>query len=579
MLRNGRNLTSSARGVKNTNRTHLWGQLRENQTFDLERLDPFDLRDWDKIGKDPHDVDVAHDERSRYWVVRHCGSHWWCRKIEREAAIRQAVQARLSDAIPVDWGLQMVSGDHGCDRLEKGYRPEVVRDRGSHWRRRKIERKAAIRQAAQAGLSDAISIDWRLHMVNVDHGAEGVVDVTGSTTLITGKAVAEGGAIGGADGWVRACELVLVGHVRDASSLWQGSILIFRHFYAVSGTRCASHDLDAIGTQSDFQAFLGHVRDASWPRQGQSLIFRQFWAVSGTRCIGHVQDAANLIFTYFLAISWTRCAGNVRDTSGLLQGCNMISGPSRTRPGRILAAVGTQLDFQAFVGSLPCPGHVRQFWVVSGTRCGGHVQDATGTHLDFQAMSGCIQAAVGTLLNFQAFLCNFRDSVSRPYPGCVMAKAGTEPNFQAILGSFMDTVCRPCPGYGRDASRLLVFGTRRACHVQDAAGTHHDFHVFLCCFLYTVCRQCSRLIWAAARMQPDFQAFLGHVRDTFRPRQEQSLIFRPSPGRILATAETRPDFQAFLGAKGVVDVVGSAALITGKAVAVKGATGGTDGWV
>ncbi|CAA2955322.1 Hypothetical predicted protein [Olea europaea subsp. europaea] len=189
MLRNGRNLTSSARGVKNTNRTHLRGQLRENRTFDLEGLNPFDLRDWDKIGEDPYDVDVAHDERSRYWVVRHYRSHWWRRKIEREAAIRQAAQAGLSDAISVDWGLQMVSGDHGCDLLEEGYLPAVVRDCGSHWRRRKIETKAAIRQAAQAKLSDSIPADWELQMVNGDHGCDCLEESHRPAVVIEGSEV------------------------------------------------------------------------------------------------------------------------------------------------------------------------------------------------------------------------------------------------------------------------------------------------------------------------------------------------------------------------------------------------------
>ncbi|CAA2985521.1 Hypothetical predicted protein [Olea europaea subsp. europaea] len=121
----------------------------------------------------------------------------------------------------------------------------------------------------------------------------------------------------------------------------------------------------------------------------------------------------------------------------------------------------------------------RQFWVVSGTRCAGHVQDATGTHPNFQAVCGhSVQAMSRTHpghgWDVTQFSGNFWDSVCRPCPGCIMAKAGTEPNFQAILGSFMDTVCRPCPRYDRDASGLLgIFrqfsGTRCAGNVRDTS--------------------------------------------------------------------------------------------------------------
>ncbi|CAA2955332.1 Hypothetical predicted protein [Olea europaea subsp. europaea] len=53
-------------------------------------------------------------------------SHLRCRKIERKAGIRQEAHAGLSDAISINWGLQIVNGDHGCDRLEESYRLAVV---------------------------------------------------------------------------------------------------------------------------------------------------------------------------------------------------------------------------------------------------------------------------------------------------------------------------------------------------------------------------------------------------------------------------------------------------------------------
>ncbi|CAA3001829.1 Hypothetical predicted protein [Olea europaea subsp. europaea] len=92
----------------------------------------------------------------------------------------------------------------------------------------------------------------------------------------------------------------------------------------------------------------GHVRDSSVPQQGCSLISRHFYAVFGTRCVGHV-----------------------------------------------LAAIGTQPDFLAFLGSV---------WVVEWY---------------------------------------------------VWAVAGMQLDFQAFLGYFWDIVCKPRPRRIRDAARYL----------------------------------------------------------------------------------------------------------------------------
>ncbi|CAA3000145.1 Hypothetical predicted protein [Olea europaea subsp. europaea] len=181
----------------------------------------------------------------------------------------------------------------------------------------------------------------------------------------------------------------------------------------------------------------------------------------------------------------------------------------RARPGRVLAMVGTQLDFRAFVGSLwaRCTCHVRDaswarqghslifrhFLAISRTQCVGHVQDASrpwqGRSLifrqllehDVQAVSGtrlgrcisrkfldtvcksCPRRVLATVVagmppNFQAFLCNFWDSVCRPCLGRVMAKAmfGTrlvrDRDAAWFSGSFWDTTCMPCPGYCREIS-------------------------------------------------------------------------------------------------------------------------------
>ncbi|CAA3000084.1 Hypothetical predicted protein [Olea europaea subsp. europaea] len=114
--------------------------------------------------------------------------------------------------------------------------------------------------------------------------------------------------------------------------------------------------------------------------------------MSGTR-LGRGSDVA-----WFLGISMQFLGHGVQAISRTLP-----------RLGRVLASVGTQPDFKAFVGSL---------WA----RCAGHVQDGLGRSLIFR---------------------HFWDSVCKPCPGLVMGKAEMKFDFQAILGSFVDTVYRP----------------------------------------------------------------------------------------------------------------------------------------
>ncbi|CAA2965978.1 Hypothetical predicted protein [Olea europaea subsp. europaea] len=66
-----------------------------------------------------------------------------------------------------------------------------------------------------------------------------------------------------------------VSHVGDASSVQQGRGLISKHFYTVSGTRCAVHVHGTARTRSDFQAFLG-----------------SFWNTIYRPCSGHVPAKA-----------------------------------------------------------------------------------------------------------------------------------------------------------------------------------------------------------------------------------------------------------------------------------------------
>ncbi|CAA3023150.1 Hypothetical predicted protein [Olea europaea subsp. europaea] len=187
-----------------------------------------------------------------------------------------------------------------------------------------------------------------------------------------------------------------------------------------------------------------HVRHSSVPRQGCSLISRHFYAVSGTWCTGHV-----------------------------------------------LAVVGTQPDFQAFLGSV---------WV---TEC--HERDASGQRQ-------------GRSLIFRHFWKVFGHGVLATFGTC-LTTVGTPPDFSAFVGSHV-----------RDASWLqkgqslifkqfwVVSGTRCAGQVQDAAGTHPDFQV-----VSGTLR--GGHVQDVAGTHPDFHIFLGHVQDVI---------------------ETQFDLQAFL---------------------------------
>ncbi|CAA3008305.1 Hypothetical predicted protein [Olea europaea subsp. europaea] len=247
------------------------------------------------------------------------------------------------------------------------------------------------------------------------------------------------------------------GHVEDASEPWRGWSLIFRHFRAIFG-----HSVQAM---SGMRPDCSYVRDVSWPQQGWRLIFRHIFAISGTWCAGHLQDAT---WTYpdFQAMFGSRlgrdrdrawfpdisrqCPGRVGTAARMQPDFQAFLGSfwdTMCKPclGRVLAAVGTQLDFLAFLNNFwdfmcrPCPRHVmattgmetdfQAFFAVSGTRCAGHLQDATGTYPNFQAVFGTHRAAAGMQSNFQTFLGSFWDTVCMPCSGHVLAAAGTQLDF------------------------------------------------------------------------------------------------------------------------------------------------------
>ncbi|CAA3008314.1 Hypothetical predicted protein [Olea europaea subsp. europaea] len=175
--------------------------------------------------------------------------------------------------------------------------------------------------------------------------------------------------------------------------------------------------------------------------------------------------------------------------SKILQGCRLIfrhlwavfGHYVLAMSGMLLVATGTQLDFQSFIGSnvreasgllQGCSLISRHLWVVSGTR----------------PHPGCNRATAGSQPDFQAFLRSFW---ARSCQRCVRATAGMELDFQVISGSFWGW----CAG-----------------HVQDASWPGN--------------------VWDAARMQPDFQAFLGKFLDTvFRPCQARQAMSGTRLGR------------------------------------------------
>ncbi|CAA2955344.1 Hypothetical predicted protein [Olea europaea subsp. europaea] len=283
-------------------------------------------------------------------------------------------------------------------------------------------------------------------------------------------------------------------------------------FWAVSGTRCASHVQDAARMLPDFQVFLGSLwntvcrqcsgrvwavagiqpsfrafLDSFWDT-GCNLIFRQIWevlrhgvqgtsgkrlgrgifrqllepgvqAVSETR-LGCGRDAAWFpgIFRQFLG------HGNFWDALGLLYESS---------------------DFQAFLGSFLdtvfklCPGYDRDVTLFSGIsrQFQGHgVQAMTRTHQGYVGMQPDFQAFLGSSWTWCAGrVWDASWPLVLAMSGRLVAKVGTEPNFKAIMGSFMDTamfgmrlvhdkdatwflgsfrdtMCRPCPGYCKDTS-------------------------------------------------------------------------------------------------------------------------------
>ncbi|CAA2938743.1 Hypothetical predicted protein [Olea europaea subsp. europaea] len=183
---------------------------------------------------------------------------------------------------------------------------------------------------------------------------------------------------------------------------------------------CSGRVWATVGMQLDFQAFLGHVQDASWPRQGRNLIFsisRQFVGTVYKQCLGRFPATLGMQADFKPnkgSSVYRLCQGrrHVPKHSGQFLG-HSVQALFRTSHGHATA----QPDFQAFIGSSwvtamsgtrpDCDRNATKFLgiskqflehsvqamsraqqgrslifmyfsVVSGKRCTGHVQDASG---------------------------------------------------------------------------------------------------------------------------------------------------------------------------------------------------------
>ncbi|CAA3023145.1 Hypothetical predicted protein [Olea europaea subsp. europaea] len=158
--------------------------------------------------------------------------------------------------------------------------------------------------------------------------------------------------------------------------------------------------------------FVGMAMSGTQPN------FQAFKVVSGSRCVGHVQDASDPCFLGHdvQALSKMRLGhGHVRVVSWPQQGWRLI---------------------------------FRHIFAVSGTRCAGHVQDATGTYPDFQD-------ATGIHPDFHVFLVNFLDTICRQCPGCIRAAVGMQPDFQTFLGLDVQVMSETRHDHDRDGAKFL----------------------------------------------------------------------------------------------------------------------------
>ncbi|CAA2955337.1 Hypothetical predicted protein [Olea europaea subsp. europaea] len=185
----------------------------------------------------------------------------------------------------------------------------------------------------------------------------------------------------------------------------------------------------------------------------------------------------------------------------------------------VLAAVGTQPDFQAFLGSLwaQCAGHVSGFQVYLG-----HIRDVSGPRQGRNLISKHFSTVFGTW-----------------YAGHVPDVAGTQPDVQAFLGSFWDRMYRPCLGHDRDTGRFLGPSEHDVQTMQCSGcfpttlGMQVDFQPNEGSTVYKPCQGRKHVSKRSGQsLGHGVQAIFGtsqghgHVQDASEPRQGWSLIFR-----------------------------------------------------
>ncbi|CAA3011490.1 Hypothetical predicted protein [Olea europaea subsp. europaea] len=174
--------------------------------------------------------------------------------------------------------------------------------------------------------------------------------------------------------------------------------------------------------QPDFQAFVG--------------IFRQ---LVGTVCkprLGLVVAAVGTqpYFQAFLGNLWAQYASNVRDASRPRYGRKYIfhqMKEAQSCQGRVRATAGMELDFQVILVQGSGDGDDEEK-VVSGTRCAGHDRDALGQR-------------EGHILIFRHFWQVFGHDVQAT-SGTPRSRGRDTVRFSGICRQFVGTVCRPRSG-------------------------------------------------------------------------------------------------------------------------------------
>ncbi|CAA2954913.1 Hypothetical predicted protein [Olea europaea subsp. europaea] len=149
---------------------------------------------------------------------------------------------------------------------------------------------------------------------------------------------------------------------------------------AISGTRCASHVQNAVGTHPDFHVFLhnnldtiyrqcsGRVEATAWMQPDFQAFVGSFWDTVCRPCPGHVMDTVRRQWVFKIKYRSYRtlqavCGHGMQGHKHIPKHSGQFLGHGvMPYSGKVIATTGTQPHFQAFFDS---------FWAL----CSGHVRD------------------------------------------------------------------------------------------------------------------------------------------------------------------------------------------------------------